>query len=253
MKLNISYPQNGTQKLVDIDDEKKVRIFYDKRISQEVDVGDALGEEFKGYVFRISGGNDKQGFPMMQGVLQASRVRLLLDKNSKCYRTRRTGERKRKSVRGCIVGADLSVLNLVIVKKGEKDIPDLTDKSIPRRLGPKRASKIRKFFNLSKADDVRKYVIRRTLPAAAEGEKGKKKATSKAPKIQRLVTPVTLQRKRHRLALKKQRAEKNKTEAAAYAKLLANRASELRAKKAERTSKRRQERLSAASAGSAQK
>merc|ERR1712093_859038 len=30
---------------------------------------DSLGDEFKGYVFQISGGNDKQGFPMMQGVL----------------------------------------------------------------------------------------------------------------------------------------------------------------------------------------
>ena len=30
---------------------------------------DALGDEWKGYVVRISGGNDKQGFPMKQGVL----------------------------------------------------------------------------------------------------------------------------------------------------------------------------------------
>lgn len=30
---------------------------------------DALGNEWKGYVVRISGGNDKQGFPMKQGVL----------------------------------------------------------------------------------------------------------------------------------------------------------------------------------------
>uniref|UniRef100_A0A674NP45 Small ribosomal subunit protein eS6 n=1 Tax=Takifugu rubripes TaxID=31033 RepID=A0A674NP45_TAKRU len=67
-----------------------------------------------------------------------------------CYRPRRTGERKRKSVRGCIVDANLSVLNLVIVKKGEKDIPGLTDTTVPRRLGPKRASKIRKLFNLRK-------------------------------------------------------------------------------------------------------
>uniref|UniRef100_A0A6Q2ZFF7 Small ribosomal subunit protein eS6 n=1 Tax=Esox lucius TaxID=8010 RepID=A0A6Q2ZFF7_ESOLU len=65
-----------------------------------------------------------------------------------CYRPRRTGERKRKSVRGCIVDANLSVLNLVIIKKGEKDIPGLTDSTVPRRLGPKRASKIRKLFNL---------------------------------------------------------------------------------------------------------
>merc|ERR1712200_158482 len=108
--------------------------------------------------------------------------------------------RKRKSVRGCIVDANLSVLALVIVKKGEQDIPGLTDKTIPRRLGPKRASKIRKLFNLSKEDDVRQYVVRRPLP-----EKEGKKAKINPPKIQRLVTPVVLQRKRARLALKKKR------------------------------------------------
>ena len=97
-------------------------------------------------MFRITGGNDKQGFPMKQGVLRNDRVRLLLSKGHSCYRPRRTGERKRKSVRGCIVGSDLSVLSLVIVKQGEKDIPGLTDNAVPKRLGPKRASKIRKFF-----------------------------------------------------------------------------------------------------------
>lgn len=33
------------------------RIFYEKRMSQEVAV-DTLGPEFKGYVLRITGGND---------------------------------------------------------------------------------------------------------------------------------------------------------------------------------------------------
>uniref|UniRef100_A0A673UFD4 Small ribosomal subunit protein eS6 n=1 Tax=Suricata suricatta TaxID=37032 RepID=A0A673UFD4_SURSU len=80
---------------------------------------------------------------MKQGVLTHGRVRLLLSKGHSCYRPRRTGERKRKSVRGCIVDANLSVLNLVIVKKGEKDIPGLTDTTVPCRLGPKRASRIR--------------------------------------------------------------------------------------------------------------
>lgn len=64
------------------------RAFYDRRISQEVD-GEHVGDEFKGYVFRISGGNDKQGFPMRQGVLTDQRVRLLLKRGSKCYRARR--------------------------------------------------------------------------------------------------------------------------------------------------------------------
>ncbi|OWK01154.1 hypothetical protein Celaphus_00018263 [Cervus elaphus hippelaphus] len=245
MKLNISFPATGCQKLIEVDDERKLRTFYEKRMATEV-AADALGEEWKGYVVRISGGNDKQGFPMKQGVLTHGRVRLLLSKGHSCYRPRRTGERKRKSgvlthgrvrlllskghscyrprrtgerkrksVRGCIVDANLSVLNLVIVKKGEKDIPGLTDTTVPRRLGPKRASRIRKLFNLSKEDDVRQYVVRKPLnkeeddvrqyvvrkPLNKEG----KKPRTKAPKIQRLVTPRVLQHKRRRIALKKQR------------------------------------------------
>lgn len=31
--------------------------------------GDSLGDEWAGYILRIAGGNDKQGFPMKQGVL----------------------------------------------------------------------------------------------------------------------------------------------------------------------------------------
>ncbi|KAM9508061.1 small ribosomal subunit protein eS6 isoform 1-T1 [Guaruba guarouba] len=231
-RLNISFPATGCQKLIEVDDERKLRTFYEKRMATEV-AADSLGEEWKGYVVRISGGNDKQGFPMKQGVLTHGRVRLLLSKGHSCYRPRRTGERKRKSVRGCIVDANLSVLNLVIVKKGEKDIPGLTDTTVPRRLGPKRASKIRKLFNLSKEDDVRQYVVRKPL-----NKEGKKPRT-KAPKIQRLVTPRVLQHKRRRIALKKQRTQKNKEEAAEYAKLLAKRMKEAKEKRQEQIAKRR--------------
>jgi small subunit ribosomal protein S6e len=229
MKLNISYPASGCQKLIDIDDEKKLRGFYDKRISAEVGA-DCIGDEWKGYVVRISGGNDKQGFPMMQGVLTNGRVRLLLRKGHKCFRPRRDGDRRRKSVRGCIVDSNLSVLNLVVVKKGENEIPGLTDKTVPRMRGPKRAMKIRKLFNLTdKRDDVRQYVVRRPLP-----EKEGKKPRTKAPKIQRLVTPLVLQRKRHRIAIKKRRAIKKREDASEYQKLLAQRLKEAKERKMER-------------------
>ena len=63
MKINISYPVAGTQKCIEFDDDKKYSVFYDRRMGQEVEV-DQLGDEFKGYIMKITGGNDKQGFPM---------------------------------------------------------------------------------------------------------------------------------------------------------------------------------------------
>merc|ERR1711874_291906 len=158
----------------EIDDDKKLLPFFDKRMSHEVS-GDSLGDEFKGYIFKIAGGNDKQGFPMKQGVLCNNRVRLLFKKGMSCYRERRAGCRKRKSVRGCIVGPDLAVLALTVAKKGAEDIPGLTDDNKPRRLGPKRAANIRKLFNLEKKDDVKQFVVRRELERG-EGKKKKSKA-----------------------------------------------------------------------------
>jgi len=210
--------------MVTIEDEKKLRIFTDKRLSEEVP-GDTLGDDFKGYVFRISGGFDKQGFAMVQGVATNGRVRLMLDGSTSMYSPKRPGCRKRKSIRGCIVGPDLSCLNLVIVKKGPQDLPGLTDpdSNKPSMRGPKRASRIRKLWGLTKDDDVRLFVPKRKI--VKEG----KKDQVKSPKIQRLVTPVTLRRKRRRLALKKQRYAHNQEQKAKYEQILAQVRKEKRA------------------------
>jgi small subunit ribosomal protein S6e len=94
--------------------------------------------------------------------LSNSRVKLLLSRKTLGWRGRghRVGERRRKSVRGCIIGPDLAVIAVTIIKKGEKEIAGITDAEIARKHGPKRANKIRKMFNLTKDDDVRKYVVK---------------------------------------------------------------------------------------------
>merc|ERR1719341_1043524 len=187
-------------------------------MGQEVEA-DSIGDEWKGYVVRIAGGNDKQGFTMKQGVLTNTRVRLLLGKGQTCYRPRRKGERKRKSVRGCEVGPDIAVLHLVVLKKGEKEIPGLTDTSIDNRLGPKRASKIRKLFSLTKDDDPRDYAIVRKVERNG-------KVNYKRPKIQRLVTSRRRKRKQKWLSIKKQRIHKKVANLKHYKALKAKKARE---------------------------
>jgi len=231
MKLNISFPATGCQKVLEIEDEKRLRALYDKRMSHEVD-GEHISDDFKGYIFCITGGNDKQGFPMKQGVLTSTRVRILMAKGASCYRPRKDGERKRKSVRGCIVSAELAVVNLVVVKKGDNEIPGLTDTTKPRRRAPKRATKIRKLFNLDKkTDDVRQYVVKRQI--TKEG----KKPYFKSPKIQRLVTPRRLQRKRLFAKIKRTRYEASRKAATEFNALMAQRYKEAREKRAQKLQK----------------
>ncbi len=52
---------------------------------------------------------------------------MLLGEHSTGYRQKREGTKKRKSVRGCVLGPEISSINLVLVKKGEKEIAGLTD------------------------------------------------------------------------------------------------------------------------------
>lgn len=229
VKLNISYPANGTQKLINLDDEHLSRNLWDTHIGQEIS-GEQLGLP-QGYILKITGGNDKQGFACMPGVMVPGRVRLLLTANHKVYRPRRDGERKRKSVHGAILGPDMAVVSLVVTKAGDEDIEGLTTEQVPSRLGPKRASNIRKFYGLTKdeatTEDLKKLVIRRPVT----GKNGKE--YTKAPRIQRLVTPRRLQHKRRLRSLKIAQVQKSKDEAAEYAKLLAGRFSQKKAEKAE--------------------
>ena len=67
MIINIAYPRNGTQKKFEYKEEHLWAKLYDRKLGEEVD-GSQFGEGFDGYIFQITGGNDKNGFSMKQGV-----------------------------------------------------------------------------------------------------------------------------------------------------------------------------------------
>ena len=51
-------------------------------MGQEIE-GDVLGGAYKGYVFKLAGGNDKDGFPMKQGIMINGRTRMLFKSGRK--------------------------------------------------------------------------------------------------------------------------------------------------------------------------
>jgi small subunit ribosomal protein S6e len=137
------------------------------------------------------------------------------------YRPRRTGERKRKSVRGCICGPDIAALFLRVLEKGPGEVEGLTDAERPRRLGPKRANRIRTAFALRKQDDPRKCVVRRAITKAADPEKKTEEKTFyKSPKVQRLITDKRLRRKMLHKRSKKDGWKATRDAHVAYEKLL---------------------------------
>lgn len=216
MKINLTFPRNDTCKQFEVDDERlRKSTLFDHRLGQLVD-GKIFSDDWEGYILKITGGSDKDGFPMSQGVLAASRVLLLLQRGAIGYNAwrGRSGERRRKSVRGCLLGADIAVLNLIIVKTGPTEIDGVTNVQNPRRLGPKRASKIRRLFDLGRDADVRQFVVRRKV------EKDGKKPRVKAPKIQRLVTPTIRARRALKVKARKVQLAKSQEQRREFLQLI---------------------------------
>jgi small subunit ribosomal protein S6e len=93
-------------------------------------VGKKIGDEFDGifvslpgYKLVVTGGSDKDGFPMRKE-LQGTRRRKLLISKSQGFRPKDKGVRRRKSVRGNTISTDTIQINMKITTYGSKPIED---------------------------------------------------------------------------------------------------------------------------------
>lgn len=92
-----------------------------KKITDDIS-GDILG--LSGYTLKITGGSDKDGFPMHPAVLGQGRKRALLIKPPG-FHPKFDGERRRKTVRGNTISSDIVQINCRVVKKGEKTLEEV--------------------------------------------------------------------------------------------------------------------------------
>lgn len=118
-KVVISDPK--TKKAYQKEMEQAVTGMFGKKIGDTVS-GNNLG--FSGYEFLITGGSDKDGFPMRADIDGISRKKVLITKGTG-LRSNVKGKRKRKSIRGNTISQDISQINLKVSKYGTKSIEEI--------------------------------------------------------------------------------------------------------------------------------
>jgi small subunit ribosomal protein S6e len=130
-KIVISQPTTRKSYQIEVDQSRAAGLIG-KRIGDEFG-GDVIG--LPGYTLEIRGGTDKDGFPMHPGVRGPGKKRVLLA-HPPCFRPKLRGQRKRKTVRGDTISADIVQINVKVVKVGEKPLEQLIPKK-PKEEKPK--------------------------------------------------------------------------------------------------------------------
>lgn len=119
MKVTIG-TQNGKTFQKEVEDASQI---FGKKIGETFD-GGIIG--LPGYELEITGGSDRDGFPMRASREGTERKRVLL-KDGVGLETDREGERQRKSVRGNTVSNQIEQLNTKVTDSGEKSVEEILE------------------------------------------------------------------------------------------------------------------------------
>lgn len=110
--------QDGETHQLELEDASRL---VGKKIGDEID-GGIIGLD--GYKLEITGGSDRQGFPMRETIEGPARQRVMIE-DGPGIKEERDGVRRRKSVRGNTVSEDIQQLNTQVVEEGSKSVEEL--------------------------------------------------------------------------------------------------------------------------------
>ena len=119
IKITVSNPVKKSA--IQREFEEPQAVFLGKKIGEKVPA-DSIG--LHGIELEITGGSDKEGFPMRRDIEGQGRKRVVLSAPPG-YHPDMAGKRKRKSVRGNTISADIVQINTKITKQGAKSAEEL--------------------------------------------------------------------------------------------------------------------------------
>ena len=111
-KTIISDTETGTSKVVELE-EARAAPLLGRKIGEIVD-GSIV--DLAGHKVQITGGSDKDGFPMRRNVHGGVRRQVILS-GGIGFNPQDEGERRRKTVRGNVITDEIAQINMKVVEK----------------------------------------------------------------------------------------------------------------------------------------
>ncbi len=123
-RVVVSDPKGGKAYQVEIKDPGAGK-FLGKHIGDKIE-GEALG--MPGYSVQITGGSDREGFPMRSDLPGTRRKKILVSTGTG-YHPTADGRKKRKSIHGKEISSDIGQINVKVVEAGAKPVEELLGKA----------------------------------------------------------------------------------------------------------------------------
>ena len=111
-KIIVSDPETGTSKALELE-ETRATALMGRKVGELVE---GAIVDLPGCKVQITGGSDKDGFPIRPSVHGGVRRRVLLSRGVG-FNPRNEGMRKRKTIRGNVITTEIVQINLKIVEK----------------------------------------------------------------------------------------------------------------------------------------
>jgi len=114
-KIIVSDPETGKSQSVEVEESQAVPLIGRKL----GEVMDGAAVKLSSYKLKITGGSDKDGFPMRPSIHGGVRVGAILSEGVGFHPSRR-GESQRKTLRGNVITESIVQINMKIVEKPKK-------------------------------------------------------------------------------------------------------------------------------------
>jgi small subunit ribosomal protein S6e len=111
-KIIVSDPETGKSQLVEVEESQAVPLIG-RKLGEVID---GATVKLSGYKLKITGGSDKDGFPMRPNIHGGVRVSAILSEGVG-FHSSQSGERKRKTLRGNVITDAIVQINMKVVEK----------------------------------------------------------------------------------------------------------------------------------------